>query len=447
MPFVLDQSQLNDFETNTNVHMEKAVLGAAVSGVSPDDLRLIMSLCEDDFTSPFHQAVFRAIVQLCAGKEPVDILTITAQDKDLDPSALMDMSRYGEAWHLPKYIKELRRLTQRRALWQLLMRQCRALKDGMDTAQVMDALRNSMRSLSHVDGQMVRMPDIMAALYDTTERKLQGSETIIPTGLPDLDAVIGGMYPTELTIIGARPGVGKSAFAQMIATNAARKGFKVAICSREMSDVQYAQRMVSEFADINGMKLRRAQLSNDEWRAFGDAISALSGLPISFSFRTRYVEDLIQVAQAEKDSVGLDLLVVDYVQLLQTREKTDNEVLRLGRISGKLKGLAMDLGIPVIALAQVRRTEGRCAVMPILQDLKGSGDLEQDADGVIFLHRPEVPNDPSILRAEMYQALGKIGSQLVAVNVAKQRMGDTGTINVAFDPSRMRYTCLDRRSV
>ncbi|MEG0901894.1 MAG: DnaB-like helicase C-terminal domain-containing protein, partial [Clostridia bacterium] len=177
-----------------------------------------------------------------------------------------------------------------------------------------------------------------------------------------------------------------------------------------------------------------------------DATNEFSALPLSFTFRTRTVEELRMVVQHEKDTVGLDVLFVDYLQLMDTKQRADNEAQRLGKISGALKDIALDLDVAVVAMAQVKRTEGRVAMMPILSDLKGSGDLEQDSDNVIFLHHPESRDDPSVMPADRdgFDGYEGAGMQYIALNVAKQRQGNTGTFGVAFDPSRMRYMCIAR---
>ena len=170
----------------------------------------------------------------------------------------------------------------------------------------------------------------------------------------------------------------------------------------------------------------------------------VSQYPVAFIFTTRYIEDLRMEVQKKVDAGELDLLMVDYTQLMQARQRFDKDYLRIGYVSKMLKDMTTDFNIAVIAPAQVARS--RENEMPTLSDLRGSGDLEQDADNVIFLHRPKDARDKYVHPDDKasFDQLTKSGLQYIAVDVAKQRQGETGTTAVIFDPARMRYTAIDR---
>ncbi|MDD3334122.1 MAG: DnaB-like helicase C-terminal domain-containing protein [Eubacteriales bacterium] len=432
---------------------ERTLVGAFLQ--DSNTYRYLQSLESGDMHCEEHMEIVNAMKDLLAAKVPLDALTVSdALNKGgtLDSvggvSYLLQAIRYVPTTaNIRTYYNKVKELSLRRKLYTLLSNKATVLNDpSVDSDTVVDEVLTKLRALTDDRGEVVRAAQIASATFDDLEKRVKGETTAIMTDLPDLNHVTGGMQKGELTVIGARPGVGKSAFAVGMALFASRKSYRGLVVSREMTDVQYGQRVLSNMADVDGMKIRRGNLETEEWERIGDAINEFAGLPLSFTFRTRTVEELRMVAQHEKDSVGLDVLYVDYLQLMGTKQRTDTEALRLGKISGALKDIALDLNIAVVAMAQVKRTEGRAAVMPILSDLKGSGDIEQDADNVIFLHHPEAADDPSIMPKDRdsFAAYDSNGMQYIAVNVAKQRQGNTGIFGVIFDPAHMRYMCIAR---
>ena len=230
-----------------------------------------------------------------------------------------------------------------------------------------------------------------------------------------------------------------------MALAAAKNGARVAICSREMTDVQYGQRLISSAAYIDGMRIRTGDLHESEWPLLGDAMAELSALPIEFMFTVRTVEDLRQECVRLKEQSGLDVLVVDYLQLMDSAGSFEKEYLRIGKISHALQALAHDLNIVVLALAQVGRSAQNA--MPTLAELRGSGDMEQDADGVIFLHRPENAQDRTVhpLDKSRFDEFKLMGYEYISIHIAKQRNACTGYINILFEPSKMRYYAIERK--
>lgn len=214
-----------------------------------------------------------------------------------------------------------------------------------------------------------------------------------------------------------------------------------------MVDSQFGQRLISNTTKIDGMKLRSAKLEAEDWELIGDAMCQYSALPISFTFGTKTIEDLRNDVQRKIDLGECDLVVIDYLQLLKTKRRFDIEHERVGYISHALKQMTTDFKIPVVALAQAKRqnNNGR-ARCPVLDDLRSSGDIEQDADTVIFLHRPDDSYDTAIDERDKpyFDTLTRNGLQYIAFSVAKQRQGQTGIIGAIFDPAHMRYISMDR---
>ncbi len=432
---------------------ERTLVGAFLQ--DSNTYRYLQSIEICDLHSDEAKEIVSAMKDLLTAKVPIDALTVSdalkkrgSLERVGGEATLLQAMRYTPTTaNIKTYYTRVKELSLRRKVYTLLSESAKTLTNPAEEAEVvMDSVRTKLRELTDDRGEVVRAAQIVSETFDDLEKRSKGETSAIMTDLPDLNHVTGGLQKGELTVIGARPGVGKSAFAVGMALFAGRKSYRSLVVSREMTAVQYGQRVLSNMADVDGMRMRRAKLELDDWERIGDAINEFSLLPLSFTFRTRTVEELRMVVQHEKDTVGLDVLFVDYLQLMDTKQRADTEALRLGKISGALKNIALDLDVAVVAMAQVKRTEGRAAVMPILSDLKGSGDLEQDADGVIFLHHPESKDDPSIMPADRggFEAYEATGMKYIAVNVAKQRQGDTGTFGVMFDPAHMRYTCIAR---
>ena len=410
--------------------------------------KLLNGLCEDDFADPMNRQILGEMKRLHNQRKPIDPTLISENLQGIDGLQLLQyatsLAKEGSAWHAEQYAKDLHALGTKRKLYKLFKSCAERLTDE-DAQTVIDDCRTQMRKLGAIRGNVTYMAEVANRMFERLEAVSAGTLECVKTGLADLDKIIGGLYGGDLVVVGARPAVGKSTFGMALALAAARQGKKTLVCSCEMSDVQYAQRIASEITGINSMALRTANLNEQQWSSIGDALNEMSKLGVGFTFSSSYVEDLYSVCTAEKDGKGLDMLIVDYIQIMETRERSDNETVRIARISSRLKRLAVELGIPVVALAQVKRQEGQAMRMPTLQELKGSGSLEQDADKVIFLHRVEAPSDPYCTNADAFQRWRQIGDQMIAVNVAKHRDGGVGWFPVRFMPNRMKYMCMTHR--
>ena len=421
-----------------------------------DDLSAALNdVSERDFYFTEYGKVFRAIKATAAKGLAVDLVTVDATISELFPdegrmisNAMVACLHGGVSWrNIDSYIQIVKELSARRQSIQSVEEIISQLRDPtQDLGTVLDKLRTESRNIEVGKHKIVSMLDIMMATYEYLEKRAKGEEKSITTGIPKVDALIGGFFGGELTVIGARPSVGKSAFGANIAIEAAKKGFKVAVVSREMTDIQFGQRMISHDTFIDGMKLRKVDLSADDWCSIAEVLMPLSNLPISFMFTVRTVEDLRRECQKMVDKNELDMLIVDYLQLMHTTKNIKEEHLRVGYISKSLKDMATDFNIPIIALAQVNRdTDGQ---MPTLKSLKASGDIEQDADGVIFLHRPSSENDPYVdpRDKEYFGMYEKQELTYICIGVAKQRQGAVGKACVLFNPAIMRYYPIERGS-
>ncbi|MES1259247.1 MAG: replicative DNA helicase, partial [Gemmatimonadota bacterium] len=290
---------------------------------------------------------------------------------------------------------------------------------------------------------------IKAMLWPTMERieSLQGRDnalTGVPSGFVDLDEMTSGFQPSELVIVAARPSMGKTAFCLNIATNAAEKGNGVAIFSLEMSKDALVQRMLCAEAMVDSQAVRRGSLRDTDYTKLARAAGLLQNCPV-------WIDDTPALTLLEMRSKArrlradndLRLVIVDYLQLMRSPEFSDNRVQEISDISRSLKQLARELEVPVIALSQLSRaSEQRGGERtPVLSDLRDSGAIEQDADIVIFIHRPEMYKDLRDKAEEKGESLdGKAD-----IMVAKHRNGPTGSLELKFHKQYTRFDSFSDR--
>lgn len=432
-----------------NESAEMNVIGAFM--INSRTLTQLNALDEHDFFDEDRRAIFKAIRHLALAKKPVDILTVdealvsvgkNITDKIVDCSRLVVSTANIQA-----YIDIIKDLSTRRKALEISERITMLLLDPMtDTEIVIEDARNALRDMVQSKCTWTEMQDLLIAGYDDLSRRCSGAIKPICSGVRDIDRIIGGFFAGELTLIGARPGVGKSAFGLTIAISAAKAGLNVCFHSLEMSDVQFWQRVISSDSGVDGMRIRTAKLEDRDWSDISNSMCTLSEIPISFLFKTNKIEDLKVEVQKKADSGQIDMLIVDYLQLMQTRKRFDQERLRVGYISATLKQISLEYNIPVIALSQVKRKDG--GGRPVMSDLRESGNLEQDADGIILMHRPEQSDDNAIVPCDrsLFESLkeGGCGLQYILFDVCKQRQGATGAVPAIFNPARMTYRCIER---
>lgn len=438
-------------ENFVNDKAESAVLAAFIQ--DRDLSAKALTITEADFTTQERRCLFNAVRTIAAAKgDSTDLVVLSdtlrkmygnKENVLLNMAIVLKQEQIGARYALDKHIEILKSATNARKLYDILGDARKKLESNSDAVSVMESVRQSMRDLNTGTDDWVSIGDVMAATYNALERKSKGEEPVMPSGIPTLDRCTTGFHRGELTIIGARPSVGKSAFAMSCALNAAKAGYRVGVCSREMTDEQYGTRIFQSGTDISSYKLRTGDLSLEDWTQLAQAMGYFQGYPVSFLFKTRDVEDLRATVQRRVDGDGLDMLVVDYTQLMRTKQKFDAEYQRIGFITKTLKDMTTDFHISILALAQVGR--GSAGDMPTLEELRGSGDIEQDADNVLFLHRPEKATDSWIdpRDIKLFNALQQDGRQYITIRIAKQRQGQLGIAAMIFNPDRMTYLGID----
>ena len=420
---------------------ELAVIGALIQDERA--YAYTSPLTAKDFTVPELRAVFDKLNELHNIGKKTDMITLCSELPGLE-TVLMDSMRYYTTTVLtPSHVDIIREASTRRKASELAINLHRNMGDNsVDMMAYLSDFNRKISELGAVKSDWETCSDVFQSTLKWVEQQAKGK--IVPySGINNLDDLTGGFFPGELTIIGARPGTGKTVLGMLVALNAAKQGLRVGMLNLEMLDTQYGQRLISHISGVDGMKLRKGKLEDTDWPLILQAASELSKLPIAFQFTTRYIEDLVAELQNQK----LDVLIVDYIQLLRTRQKIESERLIIGHISWQLKKLAVDKRIPVIALAQLRRpATGMDGKMPTMSDLRESGNLEADADGIILMHQPLSSSDPYVHKLDKtgFENWKEQGLRYICLKVEKQRNGRLGIAPVLFDPPKMRYLGIER---
>lgn len=433
--------------------LEQSVIGGLLQTSEP--LKLLALLTVEDFATPEYRSMFTAMQLAASRREPYDAASIARQAQkdlpglDLASVALEAVRRCPSAVMTGQNAKALRDVSTRRRMQQIAEELAAAANDNTADAESTSAEAvDRLRKLSTGHGSWVEMQQLVLDTISDIETAAKGDVAYLTTGVPDLDAAMGGLFPGEMTVLGARPAVGKSALAAFMAMHIAAAGKKVGVCSLEMTPGQYIKRLIAARSGVEGRRLRTGKgITEGDWVHIWDAGNELSQLNMPFAFFIRTVEALRAEAERRKDEHGLDLLVVDYMQLLKTTQRADSDFARITTVSHELKAMALDLRIPVLALAQVSRPEQKGRLrMPTMDCLRGSGDIEQDADSILFLHRPETLDDPSIPPEDkgVAETAMKYGNQYIALRVAKNRSDGLAEFGMIFDPSHMTYKCIAR---
>ncbi len=403
--------------------------------------KAVETLTETSFYLDAHVKIFYVLKDLADKKVPVDITTVSAELKQKEWLLLIGGIEYlteildlvPSAANIDYYIK----IVEDKAILRKLIETSTEVttlgyESDMDVNETLDVAEKKFFSIVK-NRRASEFRNIKEVLYKTQSdlEKLaakKGELTGLPSGFYDLDKLTSGFHENELIIIAARPAMGKTAFALNIATHIAMHADKaVALFNLEMGAEQLAQRMLSSLGQLPGYKLRTGNLVNEDWRRVNEAISQLENTKL-------FIDDTPGITIGEIRSkcrrlatgeTGLGIVIIDYLQLISGSGKYgNNRQQEVSDISRSLKNMAMELKIPVIALAQLSRAvEGRDDKRPIMSDLKESGQIEQDADLVAFLYRDDYYNK---------EARNDTNTSISELIIGKHRSGPTATIELLF---------------
>ena len=427
---------------------EQSVIGSMLLDKNAT-VRALEILRSDSFYRDAHRYIYETILDLFDKGEPVDLVTVTDSLRKAGKLDAVGGSVYvadllnsvptaANVEYYAKIVEE--KATLRRLIEAGTTIVSSAFDAGDDVDAILDrsekivfdiALRRVREGFHRIDGVIKRVLDKIDALYDKKE-----AITGTPTGFPDLDKLTAGFQSADLIIIAARPAVGKTAFALNIAQNVAiRHKIPVAIFSLEMSKDQLAQRMLCSEAEVDAQRLKTASLSDTGWKKLTRALGRLSEAPIFIDDSASLTSTEIRAkARRLKIERGLGLVIVDYMQLMRGRQRVENRVQEISEIARSLKTLARELEVPVVALSQLSRAvEQRTDRIPRLSDLRESGEIEQTADVVMFIHREDYYN-PQSERGNVAEII-----------IAKQRNGPVGTIELVFRKEIAKFSSKESR--
>ena len=419
-----------------SLEAERAVLGAAMQDTG--SLLMIMeTLRAEDFYYPQHQVIYRAMTQLFSQARSVDLITM-----DTELSRVGSLEGIGGAEYLVALLQSMPTTAFAKHYVDIVLEKSilrRLISAAGDISRVcfeqrmdlQETLLFAEKAIFDIvmqrtgSDQLTPIKEVMKRTLAQIEELVRNKGKIsgVPTGFTMLDSLLTGLHGGELVIVGARPSMGKTSFVMNIAAHAARFGKSIAVFSLEMPKEQLALRMLCGDARVNMQNVRSGVVSSKDWLRLSQALGPLSETKM-------YLDDSASLTPAQLRSrcrrlmteKGLDLIIIDYMQLMSSDSRSESRQLEVSEISRKLKGIALELKVPVMACAQLSRANVKRtgSARPVLSDLRDSGSIEQDADVVLFLHRSH------------YYGQEDADPSEAEVIIAKQRNGPLATVKLTW---------------
>ena len=433
-----------------NMEAEQAILGSAlIDGESVGEAAQVLK--PDDFYFSANKFIFEAVMDLFNANQPIDFVTISEQLKvnnKLDAAGGIDyLKKLSVSVPTTQNVKYYSDIIREKSILRMLIRQAESISkmaySEQDTvSQVLERSEQMIFDISSSRDQndIVHISDVLQSSYDQMAKNAanKGGITGIPTGFEELNKRTGGFHGGELIIIAGRPGMGKSAFAVNIAEYVSiNLGKTVAIFNLEMPREQIVNRILCSQALVSNGRIRTGTMEPDDWEKICDVADTIAKAPI-------YIDDSASITVSQirakcrrlKQMKNLELIVIDYLKLMQGSGRTESRQQEISEISRSLKVLAKELDIPVIALSQLKReSEGQKGKKPILSDLRESGAIEQDADMVMFLFR------------NYYYSKNPEEKELAECIIAKNRSGDVDTFDLGFKGEYTKFQTVEYRVV
>ena len=427
----------------SNLDAERSILGAILLDNNALNTA-IEALKPDDFFIPQHRSIFIQMMALGEAQHAIDLVTLTEElhrRGELESSggapylaSLVDgVPRVSNVEHYARIVKEKAMLRNLIHATHNIQQHAFDGEDGADT--ILDNAESSIFALAEdrVKAGLLPIKDIVRDNFERLEKIFREGKSVtgISTGYGELDKLLSGLQPSELIILAGRPSQGKTALALNMAENIAiRGGLPVAVFSLEMSKESLLQRLVASVAQVDAHKFRTGHLSREDWRRMTEGLGQISSAPL-------WIDDAGSISVLEigakarrlKRDKGLSLLIVDYLQLITARGRFNSRQEEVASISRGLKGLAKELQIPVLVLSQLTRAPEREERGPQLSDLRESGAIEQDADVVMFIYRPNFFNVNATPEER----------EMADILIAKQRNGPTDKVKFVFRSRLTRF--------
>ena len=372
---------------------------------------------EEDFMNDRNKKIATAINELKKEKKEISMLSVKAKIKANQSQVLEYLSKIGDNIYGTSFetvYKKLKDMTKKRKIIQIVKESLKDVQEEDPDISSQKIIKRLNEAVNDEEKEKELQEQIIDTL-DTIEKNWKTRDDYsLYTGIIDLDKKTCGLHNQELTIIGARPGVGKTTLALQIAQKVARNKKNVLFISLEMSETQLLQKMISRETGINSYKMRLGTLEDKDFEKITQAAGDLSEMSLKINTKIRNVQQIEVLCRKSKNKNNLDLVVIDYIQLLKSGSKADVREQEVAEISRRLKLLSLELEIPIVALCQLNRNASTGE--PTLADLRESGSLEQDADNIWLLYQENKENP-----------------DVITINIAKQRAGETGKTEVLFD--------------
>ena len=449
----------NSNELPNNIEAEQSVIGSILlTNEIFDDISLIIS--NKNFYDPMHQKIFSAIEKLIYGGMLANPITLknhfeNQKDELNIPDYLVKITKFStssrQAFEYSKLIYDLYVKRELIKISENIIDTARLNELENDGQSIIENFEKSLFDLAEkgsLSSSLVKFDDAMKSTIEMASNAYKNEEGIVgvPSGLTELDDRLGGLHKSDLIIIAGRPSMGKTALATNIAFNAAKKiqddarKSSIAFFSLEMSSEQLSTRILAEQSRIKSNDIRRGRISEEQFDKFIETSKNVSELPLYIDETPAIsIAALSNRARRIKRLYGLDMVVIDYIQLMRASNLKDGRVQEISEITQGLKALAKELSVPVLALSQLSRAvEQRDDKKPQLSDLRESGSIEQDADVVMFVYREayylerKEPRPATVEHAEWQAKMNEV-SNLAEIIIGKQRHGPTGNVMLEFE--------------
>ncbi|MBQ0099534.1 MAG: replicative DNA helicase [Firmicutes bacterium] len=423
-----------------SLEAERALLGCILIDTKVQ-IEIAAVLKEDDFYAESHKTIYKAMQSLIVKNQPVDIVTlidVLEKSGELEQAGgITYITELAEvipsSANFQKYLDIVTRDGILRSLIKGSSEIISNCQTSVDKVESLAFAEKTVYDISKVTdtGSMKRINEVIPTVMNTLD-ELSKDKSIyhgIKTQFTGLDDILNGLHNSDLMILAARPAVGKTSFAMNIVENVALQGYSCAVFSLEMSKEQLTQRMLCSCAGVSMEHAMKGQMSKSEWLKLAKAREVLNNAKIYIDDSSMITpQELLSKCRRLKNKNGLDLVMVDYIQLMNSpqNKKTDNRQQEISEISRNLKILAKEVNVPVLALSQLSRAVEARKGRPQLADLRESGAIEQDADIVMFIHRP----DKNATEKEI--AEGKVQQNVAEICIEKHRNGRTGVVKLYF---------------
>ncbi|MDO8560637.1 MAG: replicative DNA helicase [bacterium] len=432
-----------------NIDAEMSVLGALM--LDKEAIFRILGLLQPvDFYKPTHQLIYKAMLDLAEKSEPIDVVSVKSRLKETK-----ELETVGGMTYLTSLVNTVptsssvnhwAKVVQRKRIHRDLISAAShiseiAYDEKGDIEKLLDEAEQKIFGISQNSLQQafLHVKEVLEAAWLRIEDMQSGKHKYrgVETGFIDLDKKLSGLQKSDLVVLAARPSLGKTTLALDIARRAAKNNIPVGVFSLEMSKDQLIDRLLASEAGVDLWKLRAGNLSDDDLGEIQKAMNTLSKAPIFLddvaSPTVMQIRAMARRLQAQEKKLGL--VIVDYLQLIQGSDRSENRVQEVSEISRSLKALAKELNLPVLAISQLSRAvEMRQDAVPKLSDLRESGSIEQDADVVMFIYRPDLAK----------KNMEKKG--IAEIIIAKHRNGPTGSIELGFDENTVSFYDLAKNS-